>query len=101
MMGPPLLRDRGFAMTRVFLLLTGTLALALVLALSAGGSRATAAVEVELGLDVDTTGNSALSLGSQETCAEIASVGDTLEVDAVVRGIPPFVFETGDGGGGG
>jgi len=85
-------------MIRVFLLLAGTLSLALILALGSGGSMATAAVEVELGLDVDTTGNSALSLGSQETCAEVASVGDTLEVDAVVRGIPPFELETWDGG---
>ena len=76
----------------------GTLALALVLALGSGGSTATAAVEVELGLDVDTAGNSALSLGSHETCAEIASVGDTFDVDAVVRGIPPFDPETWAGG---
>jgi hypothetical protein len=46
--------------------------------------------EIELDIDMDTAGNTATSLGTVETCNAIAVVGDTLEIDAVVQGVPPY-----------
>ena len=76
------------------LLVLGVLAVASVWALSNGpAGRAMGAAteyEVDLGMDVDTAGNTATSLGAQQTCGTLAAAGDTLAVDLVVRGIPPY-----------
>jgi hypothetical protein len=37
-------------------------------------------------------------VGTVETCNSIAAVGDTLEIDAVVQGVPPYDPETATGG---
>ncbi|MCH8345552.1 MAG: hypothetical protein IIC87_01330 [Chloroflexi bacterium] len=58
----------------------------------------TVAADVQIGIDTDTAGNTATSLGSQETCSAIAVVGDTLEIDVVVTGIPPYDPITNSGG---
>src|SRR3990172_696592 len=47
-------------------------------------------VPVEVAIDVDVAGNEANTLGPTESCnATPLAVGETGEVDVVVRGVPP------------
>src|SRR3989304_3324345 len=53
---------------------------------------------VDVAVDTGIAGNTANSLGTVETCNSIAAVGDTLEIDVVVRGVPPYDPGSGSGG---
>ena len=53
---------------------------------------------VEVGIDMDTAGNAANALGSREECMSIAAIGDTLDIDVVVKGVPPVDSGSGAGG---
>ena len=48
---------------------------------------------------MDTAGNAANSLGTREACNSIAAVGDLLEIDVTVKGVPPYVGSAGGLGG--
>ena len=46
----------------------------------------------EVAIDVDVTGNTAVSLGPTEFCnAQPLAVGETIDVDVVVRGVPEWI----------
>lgn len=47
---------------------------------------------LEVAVDVDTSGNADNTLGPTESCNETPiEVGDTIEIDVVVRGVPPHI----------
>jgi hypothetical protein len=52
---------------------------------------------VDLTVDADIAGNTATSVGTVESCNAIPAVGDTLEVDVVVQGVPPYDPESDSG----
>lgn len=73
-----------------------------VLALSgeaqADESDGTVDVTIDVAIDVDTTGNGDNVLGPTESCNETPlEVGDTIDVDVVVRGIPDYAGAGYDG----
>jgi len=87
-------------MTRTLLIPMTAAVVACVLILSASGG-ATAGVDTvdEVAIDVDVTGNDDSVLGPTEFCnADPLEVGETIEVDVVVRGVPEYVPRTGNGG---
>jgi hypothetical protein len=60
--------------------------------LIARSSDASTETTVEVAIDVDVTGNGDNILGPTEACnASPLQVGDTIDVDVVVRGVPEFV----------
>jgi len=62
-----------------------------VLALSAGAQADASEVTIDVAIDVDTTGNGDDVLGPTESCNETPlEVGETIDVDIVVRRIPAF-----------
>jgi hypothetical protein len=72
--------------------------LAVVLMRSPGVGANSASVQVAI--DTDTTGNSANALGPTEACnAAPLQVGDTINVDVVVKGVPQFHAEPSPGDG--
>jgi hypothetical protein len=59
--------------------------------LSAASARA-ASPTIQVAIYVDTTGNSDNALGPTDTCNSTPlQVGDTIDIDVVVRGVPAFV----------
>ncbi len=67
----------------------------LALALGPAGSTQAGSSGVNLALDANASGNTATSVGTIESCAQVAA-GGTIVIDVVAQNIPPF-----DGGGGG
>lgn len=62
--------------------------------LSAASARA-ASPTVQVAIDVDTSDNGDNALGPTDTCNSTPlAVGDTIDIDVVVRGVPPAVPET-------
>jgi Tol biopolymer transport system component len=53
--------------------------------------------EIELDVDMYTAGNTATSLDTLQSCNSIATVGGTLEIDVVVRDVPPYDSATDSG----
>ncbi len=66
----------------------GLVVAAIAVVITSSSSPTNAAVWVDTGLDLDPAGNSALELGTIESCRSVAS-GSTFEVDVWVKGIPP------------
>lgn len=72
--------------------LIGPLLVVSVLALPGGAQADASDVTIDVAIDVDTTGNGDQILGPTDSCNETQlRVGDTIDVDVLVRGIPAYV----------
>lgn len=78
--------------------LGGMVLLVSILALTATLPTTASDVTIDLAIDVDTTGNEGNALGATESCNETPlEVGETIDIDIVVRGIPAWVPGTHTG----
>lgn len=96
------LRHAGTVLPHPLLIVTAV-TLTLLLSLGRSGTHADHEPDTalpplsEIAVDLDTTGNSATSLGPREDCASVGP-NDTLQIDVTVKGVPPFDPGTFSGG---
>src|SRR5437867_13151688 len=82
-------------------LIASCIAVAALLQIAAEHTEATHVPLDAVAIDTITVGNSATAVGAVDACSTIQSIGSTLQLDLIVKGVPPYnanAFTDGIGG---